>query len=65
MQIRSKQQEKPNKASKRCARCRKPKRTRKHHYPLGSLRLVEICNHCYQVIKNQRTRSSKHWGGSL
>ena len=48
-----------------CARCHKPKKTRKHHWPLGSLRLVPLCNHCYSTVKKQRSRSSKHWGGRL
>ena len=57
--------QKPKQQQQRCARCRKLKKCRKHHYPLGSLRLVQICNHCYKVIKNQRNRSSKHWGLNL
>lgn len=48
-----------------CARCHKPKKTSKHHWPLGSLRLVPLCNHCYQTAKKQRSRSAKHWGGRL
>ena len=56
----AKKQKPPN-----CARCHKPKKTRKHHWPLGSLRLVPLCTHCYTTVKKQRNRQSKHWGGSL
>ena len=48
-----------------CARCHKPKRTRKHHWPLGSLRLVPLCNHCYTTVKKQRNRRSRYYGTSL
>lgn len=56
---------KPQPKQPNCARCHKPKKTRKHHWPLGSLRLVPLCNHCYNTVKKQRNRSSKHWGGRL
>lgn len=44
-----------------CARCKKKKNTKKHHWPLGSSRLVPLCNHCYSVTKKQRARNSKHF----
>lgn len=56
---------KPQLNQPNCARCHKSKKTRKHHWPLGSLRLVPLCNHCYSTVKKQRNRQSKHWGGSL
>ena len=49
----------------KCARCKEEKKCKKHHWPLGSLRLVLLCNHCYNVVKKQRSRRSKFWGGSL
>jgi late competence protein required for DNA uptake (superfamily II DNA/RNA helicase) len=44
-----------------CARCHKDKKTRKHHFPLGSNRMALLCNHCYGVVKKQRARAAK-WG---
>ena len=45
-----------------CARCHKPKKTTKHHWPLSSSRLVPICTHCYNVTKKQRKRAAKFNG---
>ena len=50
-------QEKEKKKSTPCARCGKNKNTRKHHWPLGSKRMVPLCNHCYTLVKKQRARS--------
>jgi len=60
------QKHEPKKKEKKekppCARCKKEKQTSKHHWPLGSRRLVPLCAHCYGVVKKQRTRAKNHFG---
>ena len=60
-----KEQPKQEKKDPPCARCKKNKKTTKHHWPLGSRRLVPLCTHCYSVVKRQRNRSKWHFGKGL
>lgn len=60
-----KMEKKPVKKQPNCARCHKPKKTRRHHWPIGSLRLVPLCSHCYKIARDERKRRAKYFGGRL
>jgi hypothetical protein len=46
------------------AECKKQKSSvRPHHYPLGSARLVDLCSHCYEVLRRQRRRNASFGRG--
>ena len=58
-----KMQEEKKQKPPNCARCHKPKKTKKHHWPLGSPRLVPLCDHCFTVTKRQRKRRGGFFRG--